>query len=113
VRTKIKRLLRKHKYQPPKPSADGGGGLRLRGQLVLDQAKSLYRYWPDVDVGDQLSSQRRCEVHAVGTERRQPSRRATRRPWLPRGFEERRDCTSREASPMRGRWDAGRFAGLS
>lgn len=57
VRTKIKRLLRKHKYRPPKPSADGGGGLAgfdYAAQLVLDQAKSLYRYWPDVDVGDQL-----------------------------------------------------------
>ena len=36
IRAKIKRLLRKHKYQPPKPRPDGGGGgdlrrLRLRG----------------------------------------------------------------------------------
>jgi type I restriction enzyme R subunit len=57
VRTKIKRLLRKHKYQPPRPSQDGGGGLagfEYAAQLVLDQAKSLYRYWPDVDVGDRL-----------------------------------------------------------
>ena len=23
-------------------------------QLVLDQAKALYRYWPDVEVGDRL-----------------------------------------------------------
>ncbi len=57
VRTKIKRLLRKHKYQSPKPTNGGGGGLAgfdYAAQLVLDQAKSLYRYWPDVDVGDQL-----------------------------------------------------------
>jgi type I restriction enzyme, R subunit len=57
VRTKIKRLLRKHKYKPPKPTRDGGGGLAgfdYAAQLVLDQAKSLYRYWPDVEVGDQL-----------------------------------------------------------
>lgn len=57
VRTKIKRLLRKHKYKPPKPTGDGGGGLvgfDYAAQLVLDQAKSLYRYWPDVEVGDQL-----------------------------------------------------------
>lgn len=57
VRTKIKRLLRKHNYEPPKPSRDGGGGLvgfDYAAQLVLDQAKSLYRYWPDVEAGDQL-----------------------------------------------------------
>jgi type I restriction enzyme, R subunit len=58
VRTKIKRLLRKHKYDPPQPARDdGGGGLvgfDYAAQLVLDQAKSLYRYWPDVDVRDQL-----------------------------------------------------------
>ena len=59
IRAKIKRLLRKHKYQPPKPRPDGGGGGDLRGfdfaaQLVLDQAKALYRYWPDVEVGERL-----------------------------------------------------------
>jgi hypothetical protein len=25
-----------------------------RFQLVLDQAKAIYRYWPDVEVGDRL-----------------------------------------------------------
>ena len=60
IRAKIKRLLRKHKYRPPKPKPNGGGGGGdLRGfdyaaQLVLDQAKALYRYWPDVEVGDRL-----------------------------------------------------------
>jgi type I restriction enzyme R subunit len=59
VRAKIKRLLRKHKYRPPKPRPSGGGGGDLRGfdyaaQLVLEQAKALYRYWPDVEVGDRL-----------------------------------------------------------
>ena len=59
IRAKIKRLLRKHRYQPPKPRPSGGGGGDLRGfdyaaQLVLEQAKALYRYWPDVEVGDRL-----------------------------------------------------------
>jgi type I restriction enzyme R subunit len=59
VRAKIKRLLRKHKYQPPKPKSDGSGagdshGFDHAAQLVLDQAKALYRYWPDVEVGDRL-----------------------------------------------------------
>jgi type I restriction enzyme, R subunit len=59
IRAKIKRLLRKHKYRPPKPSPSGGGGGDLRvfdyaAQLVLEQAKALYRYWPDVEVGDRL-----------------------------------------------------------
>ena len=57
VRAKIKRLLRKHSYQPPRPK--GGGGARSNGfeyaaQLVLDQAKVLYRRWPEVEVGDRL-----------------------------------------------------------
>ena len=59
VRAKIKRLLRRHKYQPPRPKLDGGGGSDPPGfdyaaQIVLDQAKALYRYWPDVEVGDRL-----------------------------------------------------------
>ena len=50
IRTKIKRLLRKHGYKPP--ATAGGGGADAIGhytQLVLDQAKELYRYWPDVE----------------------------------------------------------------
>jgi type I restriction enzyme R subunit len=60
IRAKIKRLLRKHRYRPPKRKPDvGGGGASSTGfndaaQLVLDQAKALYRYWPDVEVGDRL-----------------------------------------------------------
>ncbi|MGB0097608.1 MAG: type I restriction endonuclease subunit R [Solirubrobacteraceae bacterium] len=59
IRAKIKRLLRRHKYPPRMPSPDGGGGGDLGGfdyaaRLVLDQAKALYRYWPDVEVGDRL-----------------------------------------------------------
>jgi type I restriction enzyme R subunit len=58
VRAKIKRLLRKHGYHPP--SSRGGGGRRVRNgldqaaQLVLDQAKVLYRSWPEIGVGDSV-----------------------------------------------------------
>ena len=57
VRAKIKRLLRKHRYRPPKPKRESGGGgdvggLEYAAQLVFDQAKALYRYWPEVEVGD-------------------------------------------------------------
>jgi hypothetical protein len=41
VRTKIKRLLRKHKYRPAGVGAGGGGhDLNHYIQLVLDQAKA-------------------------------------------------------------------------
>lgn len=53
IRVKIKRLLRKHGYKAP-TAAGGGGGIDEAAQTVLEQAKALYRYWPDVDVGDQL-----------------------------------------------------------
>lgn len=53
IRRKIKRLLRQHNYQPPTASASGGGGeardVNHYAQLVLDQAKALYRYWPEVE----------------------------------------------------------------
>lgn len=50
VRAKIKRLLRRHN-----PTRDGGGGgVDYTAQLVLDQAKALYRYWPDTEVDDRL-----------------------------------------------------------
>jgi type I restriction enzyme R subunit len=56
VRAKIKRLLRKYKYQPPKPALSGGGPYLFddAAQIVLNQAKALYRYWPEVEVGDRL-----------------------------------------------------------
>ena len=54
IRAKIKRLLRKHKYRPPAATGGGGHGVDYAAQLVLDQAKALYRYWPDVEVGDRL-----------------------------------------------------------
>jgi hypothetical protein len=53
----IKRLPRKHDSQPPTPKTGGGGAVELldhAAQLVLDQAKALYRYRPEVEVGDRL-----------------------------------------------------------
>jgi hypothetical protein len=62
VRAKIKRLLRRNRSKLTKPQTvavgNGGGGgsgadpISYYTQLVLDQAKSLYRYWPEV--GDRL-----------------------------------------------------------
>jgi type I restriction enzyme R subunit len=56
IRTKIKRLLRKHNYRPEAAVGGGGDGHDLNHytQLVLEQAKELWRCWPDVDVSDQL-----------------------------------------------------------
>lgn len=61
IRAKIKRLLRKHKYNGPnqdrsvgKDHGTGGGGIDHVAQLVLEQAKALYRYWPDIEAGDRL-----------------------------------------------------------
>ena len=55
IRAKIKRLLRKHKYRPPAAAGGGGDhGVDYAAQLVLDQAKALYRYWPDIEAGDRL-----------------------------------------------------------
>ena len=64
IRTKIKRLLRRNRDKLPKmqraatANGTGGsgdvaaGGINHFTQLVLDQAKAMYRYWPEV--GDQL-----------------------------------------------------------
>lgn len=59
IRRKIKRLLRRHRDKllaaaPPAPGNGGDGGGRGRivdhyADAVLDQAKALYRYWPDVE----------------------------------------------------------------
>jgi type I restriction enzyme R subunit len=50
IRVKIKRLLRKHNYRPKAAAGGGEGpdGLNHYTQLVLEQAKALYRYWPEV-----------------------------------------------------------------
>jgi type I restriction enzyme R subunit len=61
IRTKIKRLLRRHRetvLAGASPGPAGGSGGRavpdLNGvtDLILDQARYLYRHWPDV--GDRL-----------------------------------------------------------
>lgn len=50
IRTKIKRLLRKHKVAPSAVGEGGGGDdLNHFTQLVTDQAKELYPYWPEVE----------------------------------------------------------------
>jgi hypothetical protein len=49
---KIKHLLRTHRYSPPAPAAGNGGGEELTidraTDLILSQAKLMYRYYPDV-----------------------------------------------------------------
>jgi type I restriction enzyme, R subunit len=62
IRTKIKRLLRRHRDVLRVPTSasnggsDGSGGdpdpINYFTVLVLEQARSLYRYWPEV--GDRL-----------------------------------------------------------
>jgi type I restriction enzyme R subunit len=50
IRVKIKRLLRKHNYRPKAPGgAEGPLDVNHYTQLVLEQAKALYRYWPEVE----------------------------------------------------------------
>jgi type I restriction enzyme R subunit len=56
IRRKIKRLLRKYKYQPPAPKGSGGGSKRRAASsldattdLILDQAREIYRRWPETD----------------------------------------------------------------
>jgi type I restriction enzyme R subunit len=55
IRAKIKRLLRRNGYKPPKPAGNGGGGgdsLEYAADLILTQARTLYRYWPDVETDE-------------------------------------------------------------
>jgi type I restriction enzyme R subunit len=47
IRTKIKHLLRRHGYKPPIAGASGLDRNRV-ADLILDQARELYRYWPEV-----------------------------------------------------------------
>lgn len=51
IRRKIRRLLREHEYKPPvaPPGGESAQDINHFAQLVLDQAKTLYRYWPDVE----------------------------------------------------------------
>jgi type I restriction enzyme, R subunit len=54
MRRTIKRLLRKHQYQPPVARKGGGGGshrpmtLDELTNLILEQARVLYAFWPEV-----------------------------------------------------------------
>jgi type I restriction enzyme R subunit len=55
VRTKIKRLLRRHRKELTKAVGAGSGpphDLDYYTDLILDQARDMYRYWPEV--GDRL-----------------------------------------------------------
>jgi type I restriction enzyme, R subunit len=55
VRTKIKRLLRRHRKDLAKTAGAGGSAphdLNHYTALILEQARDMYRYWPDV--GDRL-----------------------------------------------------------
>ena len=53
IRRKIRRLLRQHNYQPAATTAARGGeepyDVNHYTQLVLEQAKALYRYFPEVE----------------------------------------------------------------
>src|SRR5438105_5930339 len=44
IRVKIKRLLRRYKFEAHK----GGRGADRVVDVLLDQARELYRFWPDV-----------------------------------------------------------------
>jgi type I restriction enzyme R subunit len=55
VRTKIKRLLRRRRKELAKAAGASGTGphdLNYYTDLILDQARDMYRYWPEV--GDRL-----------------------------------------------------------
>jgi type I restriction enzyme, R subunit len=45
IRTKIKHLLRRYEYTAP--SGGAGPSRTALADLILDQARHLYRYWPD------------------------------------------------------------------
>jgi type I restriction enzyme R subunit len=54
IRRKIRRLLRDHNYRPASAGGSGGGDgvardLNYYTQLVLEQAKALYRYFPEAE----------------------------------------------------------------
>ena len=51
IRSRIKRLLRKHKLALD--SATGGGGLDQMADRVFQQARTLYERWPEIE-GDQV-----------------------------------------------------------
>jgi type I restriction enzyme R subunit len=54
IRRKIKRLLRRHKFQPRTGTASGGGSRRRTGldettDQILEQARAMYRSWPEIE----------------------------------------------------------------
>ena len=55
IRKIIKRILRRKQYTPPTVPVNGGGSalppMDYFAGAVYEQAKVLYRYWPDVDDG--------------------------------------------------------------
>ncbi|HST54468.1 MAG TPA: type I restriction endonuclease subunit R [Solirubrobacteraceae bacterium] len=56
IRKIIKRILRRKQYEPPTPPVTSGGGgsdtlMDHFARAVYEQAKILYRYWPEVDDG--------------------------------------------------------------
>jgi type I restriction enzyme R subunit len=62
IRSKIKRILRRSGYTPPAPADDGpkawGGGdpLDYAVERVITQAKTMYRYWPEVSIEEGVLS---------------------------------------------------------
>jgi hypothetical protein len=62
IRKRIKRLLRRHRGELPDPVARGNGGAGAAGSsarpldlftdLILNQARVLYRKWPEVHFSD-------------------------------------------------------------
>jgi type I restriction enzyme R subunit len=49
IRVKIKRLLRRYKFKSPR---GGGHGVDRVVDVLLDQARELYRFWPDVPLAE-------------------------------------------------------------
>lgn len=56
IRSKIKHLLRTEKYRPPVSGNSGGGGgavsIERATDLILQQARQLYRYYPDIEADE-------------------------------------------------------------
>jgi hypothetical protein len=45
---KIKHLLRRHSYEPPKGGAGGRFDQTAAANVILDQARELYLFWHEV-----------------------------------------------------------------
>jgi type I restriction enzyme R subunit len=52
IRVKIKHILRTQKYKPPMTGGGRDHGLDRVTNLILDQARVLYRFWPEVFARD-------------------------------------------------------------